>query len=371
MFNRLAKLERAYRRYPQVPLFARLADLYLRRGQLQQALDLCEEGCKRFPQYPAGYQILSKCYETQGRLEEARTTLDQALHLDPENPEGFRQLSTIYRQLGVPGLALKSLQQAASLDPLSEELATQIQTLTHPAKPAAPSPEEGGNGHQALAARTDGSRPGSSAEGDTGEEVSGGVARNQGLAGDTLGDLHLPPPSDDLAALLKDMDVFCTEAGEQEAKIPQRDRAVAAAPAPVQAEADTGEPGIPPPDAAGTPQPGSGHRPDSPAGSRKSAFSVSGRVPWDEQALIRVFQEIENQRPQGMVADSLSPAVNPVISSLELEEHDIRIATVTLAEIYASQGLNQQAAEIYREILAQDAENEAIKRKLADLEQHL
>lgn len=131
MFDDLGKVEKLYRKHPQSPLFARLADLYLRRGKVERALALCQEGCKRFPHYPTGYLILGKCFEAQGQLEEARSATDQALRLDPENPAGFMRLSRIYQDLGIATLALKSLQQAARFDPLSEKLAEQVDQLTY------------------------------------------------------------------------------------------------------------------------------------------------------------------------------------------------------------------------------------------------
>lgn len=146
MFDELGKVEKLYRQHPQSPLFARLADLYLRRGKVERALALCQEGCRRFPHYPTGHLILGKCYEAQGQLEEARSATDQALRLDPENPAGFVRLSKIYQDLGIATLALKSLQQAARFDPLSDKLAEQVDRLTYTVRvesttvPTAPEP---------------------------------------------------------------------------------------------------------------------------------------------------------------------------------------------------------------------------------------
>lgn len=145
MFDELGKVEKLYRQHPQSPLFARLADLYLRRGKVERALALCQEGCRRFPHYPTGYLVLGKCYEAQGQLEEARSATDQALRLDPENPAGFMRLSKIYQDLGIATLALKSLQQATRFDPLSDKLAEQVDRLTYAVRvesTAAPSAPE-------------------------------------------------------------------------------------------------------------------------------------------------------------------------------------------------------------------------------------
>ncbi|MDP6019237.1 MAG: tetratricopeptide repeat protein, partial [Candidatus Latescibacteria bacterium] len=91
MFDRAPKLEKAFRRYPQTPLFARLADHFLRRGRLMQAQALCEEGCERFPAYPTGFIVLSRCFERQRMWEEARIALDRSLRLDPDNPAAYRR----------------------------------------------------------------------------------------------------------------------------------------------------------------------------------------------------------------------------------------------------------------------------------------
>jgi hypothetical protein len=141
MFNRLKKLEAAHRRHPDAPLFARLADAYLARDKVEEALELCLEGCERFPDYPAGFQILGKCYQASGQLEEARSALDRALRLDAANPGGFRLLAEIYQELGVPTLALKNMRQALHFDPLNPALSRQADELEYNARLEASPPQ--------------------------------------------------------------------------------------------------------------------------------------------------------------------------------------------------------------------------------------
>ena len=131
MADRLAKLEKAYRQNPDSPLFARLADLYLKRGKAEYALEICLQGCQDFPEYAAGFLVLAKCYEASGAVGEARDALDQALRIDPVNPKGYERLSAIYIELGVPTLALKMLQQSAELDPFAEDLPSRVDELTY------------------------------------------------------------------------------------------------------------------------------------------------------------------------------------------------------------------------------------------------
>ena len=131
MANPIAKLEKAFRREPDAPLFARLADLYLDKGRTERALSLCEEGCANFPDYSTGFVVLSKCYEKQGEIEKAREAMGHALRLDPENPGSYKRLSRLFQQLGVAPLALQSLQQATHLDPFDESIGEQIDQLTY------------------------------------------------------------------------------------------------------------------------------------------------------------------------------------------------------------------------------------------------
>ena len=131
MADRLAKLEKAYRQNPDSPFFARLADLYLKRGKAESALEICLQGCQDFPEYATGFLVLARCYEASGAVGEARDALDQALRIDPVNPKGYERLSAIYSELGVPTLALKTLQQAAVLDPFAEKLPSRVDELAY------------------------------------------------------------------------------------------------------------------------------------------------------------------------------------------------------------------------------------------------
>ena len=141
MFGRLSKIERAYRRYPSAPLFARFAETCLGQGDTERALAVCLEGCERFPDYPTGFYLLGRCYQALGELEEARSALDRSLRLDAENPRGFEMLAAVYADLGIATLALKCMEEAARLDPFDEVIAGRLQQLTAQ-EPPRPAPAE-------------------------------------------------------------------------------------------------------------------------------------------------------------------------------------------------------------------------------------
>jgi tetratricopeptide (TPR) repeat protein len=333
MFDKLARLERVYRRHPHLPLFARLADLYLRRGQVLRALALCKEGCRRFPRYPTGFVVLSRCYQTRGQLEEARIAIDQALRLDPEQPAGFLALSRIYQRLGVAPLALKSLQQAALLDPFDEELSGQVDLLS-------------GQGLLAPATGAD-------------AEVAEVVAEEAPAADEPFARVGVPaltapdgPPSsialpqEDIAALLAEVESAAGLVGEPEP---------AARTGPIAAAA------APPPPLAPAPSPVSlDPAPEDLGSERLEAGSSGWLAGGDDGELVRLFREIEEQRPaEGAPTDG--PAA-------VLVQPDHWIATATLAEIYTSQGLVDRAIDTYRRVLAHDPDNETVRGRLAALE---
>ncbi len=89
-----------------------------------------------------------------------------------------------------------------------------------------------------------------------------------------------------------------------------------------------------------------------------------------DDELLRLFQEIETQ---GRDDDDGALELGSAQASAERDEPEKdedrqRITTLTLAEIYAIQGLNQKAIETYRDLLEQDPENDFIRRKLQELE---
>ena len=271
MANSIAKLEKAFRRDPDSPHFARLADRYLKRGRTERALDLCQKGCASFPDYATGFIVLSKCYEKRGDLEEAREAMGQALRLDPENPSGYKRLAHLFEQLGVTPLVLQSLRQAAYLDPFDASLAKRINRFASQTHQDAPTPE--------------------------------------------------PEPEELVASAISQ---------------------------PLDAKAAQ-------PQALPPPQPSEDEDRDALYGDT------------DDSELFRLLQEIEEKKgPEPVPAPAEPPT--PADSEPSAPKSK-RIATMTLAEIYTTQGLTQKAIETYRELLEQEPTNTIIRSKLASLEQ--
>ena len=294
MADPITKLEKAFRLDPGFPHFARLADLYLKRGRMEQALALCQKGCESFPDYATGFIVLSKCHEKRGDLKGAHEAMEQALRLDPENPSGYKHLAHLFEQLGLTPRVLQSLRQAAALDPFDASLAEPIDRLASQAAPDAPTPE----------------------------------------AGDTL-DPEARPSAPDAPEAVHAVCIK-QELSPSDAPAPE-ESADSAAPEPPKT------PAAPPP---------------------KDREDLYGDTNGSE--LSRLLQAIEEDK-----ATEPTPALSEPLTSADSTPSapkNNRIATMTLAEIYTTQGLTQKAIETYRELLQQEPTNPIIRSKLASLE---
>lgn len=310
MADRLPTLEKAVRRHPDAPLFARLADAYLRRGMVLRALEVCEAGCERFPDYTTGHQVLSSCYEAHGDLDRAHRAMSRALRLDPENPAGFRGLSRLHSALGNPQLAVRSLRQALRLDPLNVGLTEELSQVAR--RVWAESQHKVEEACDPLAAQVE-EAPAEQAAEEAAPDGAGGA------------DVEPPPEVEEPAAAPQ---VVADETAEPSAG----------------SETDGGE-----------------------------AEGLTGLGLRQDAELGRLLQEIDSQQARAQAVQvEPRPAVDRESAEArpeaEVEGPIPRISTVTLARIYSLQGLNQRAIEVYRQVLERDLENQCASDELAALE---
>ncbi len=82
-------------------LFARVASTILSKGNVDEAVDVCENGVKKYPMYAQGHYILGKCYDQQGKAEEAKTEYERAVKYDPNHLKAIYRLAEIYQLNGM------------------------------------------------------------------------------------------------------------------------------------------------------------------------------------------------------------------------------------------------------------------------------
>jgi tetratricopeptide (TPR) repeat protein len=105
---------------------------------------------------------------------------------------------------------------------------------------------------------------------------------------------------------------------------------------------------------------------------------------WGEMTLDRPYEEPAGavpapeewaalearQEPAAAAADGGEPSGGEVPEAFELldEPADVDMYTETMAELYASQGMPDRAAEVYRQLILQRGETPGLARRLAELE---
>lgn len=81
----IARLVDRAEKDPRTHTFARLADLYRKGGDLEQALEVVTEGLRHHPHYLNAQLVRAKVLKELGRTEEARTAFERVLDIDSEN----------------------------------------------------------------------------------------------------------------------------------------------------------------------------------------------------------------------------------------------------------------------------------------------
>jgi tetratricopeptide (TPR) repeat protein len=71
----VTQIEQKLSRRPHSPLFARLADDYLRAGMAEPAKELLLSGLEKYPSYPAAHLVLARCYAAEEDYPSALTHL--------------------------------------------------------------------------------------------------------------------------------------------------------------------------------------------------------------------------------------------------------------------------------------------------------
>jgi len=128
---------------PRSMSFARLAGLYLRQGNVEDALRLSVDGVKRFPRYGTGHLILGKCYEALGRNVEAMLEYRKALRATPDN-EAIRQMLTAVEKKEEEAFRLFEKERTRRMDGQRDTLSAHTYVTGNRKEPVAKRPEERG-----------------------------------------------------------------------------------------------------------------------------------------------------------------------------------------------------------------------------------
>jgi tetratricopeptide (TPR) repeat protein len=144
--SRIEELEKRLAADPNSRMFVQLAEEYRKAGLLEQAIDCCEKGLKKHPQYPSARVALGRALLEAGSFDRASAEFETVLKQVPDNILAHKFLGETYHRLGRLDEALKKYRVASTLAPEDTELGDRIQEVQaelaggpRPA-PAPPSP---------------------------------------------------------------------------------------------------------------------------------------------------------------------------------------------------------------------------------------
>ncbi|HTR77141.1 MAG TPA: tetratricopeptide repeat protein [Gemmatimonadaceae bacterium] len=139
-----ARIDELRKKFDENPrrYFAPLANEYRKLGDLDQAIFICQEYLPQQPGHMSGHIVYGQALYEAKQLDEARAVFETALTLDPENLIALRHLGDIANGVGDSGAARAWYQRVLEADPRNEEIATLLNSLL--SAPAAESPEGAG-----------------------------------------------------------------------------------------------------------------------------------------------------------------------------------------------------------------------------------
>ena len=122
MQNRVDHIENVLKNEEMEILFARVASNFLIKGNLDDAIRICQDGLKKYPAYAQAHYILATCYNQKEMIEEARAEYERVLRFDPNHLNAIKQLEEIYQSTGLEDVYKEYLLKRFTLDPLNEEV---------------------------------------------------------------------------------------------------------------------------------------------------------------------------------------------------------------------------------------------------------
>jgi len=105
-------------------LFARLAEAYLQVDRVDDAIELCESGVRKYPAYVTGHFILGKCYLKKKLLDQAEKELKRAIMYDPKYIAAHRDYGELMAQIGWHTTCDMTFEEIIRIDPFNEKAKT-------------------------------------------------------------------------------------------------------------------------------------------------------------------------------------------------------------------------------------------------------
>jgi predicted regulator of Ras-like GTPase activity (Roadblock/LC7/MglB family) len=154
--ERIAKCNKILEEAPGSQIFAALAEAYRRKGELDRAFRVCQNGLKVHKNYGSAHLVMAKINLDKGLYDWAETEVQKAMALDGNTRSTELLLSEIYIYKGEFNRACRMLETLYRSDPGNEQIkklldiARKIPMEAGSDEPAAPRRSTGDTGPMVL-----------------------------------------------------------------------------------------------------------------------------------------------------------------------------------------------------------------------------
>jgi tetratricopeptide (TPR) repeat protein len=124
--SRIEDLEKRLASDPNSRVFVQLAEEYRKQGQLDQAIEVCEEGLKKHPEYHSARVALGRALLEAKTFDRASEAFETVLAQVPDNILANKFLGETYHRLGRLDEALAKYEIAKTLAPEDAEIDDKI-----------------------------------------------------------------------------------------------------------------------------------------------------------------------------------------------------------------------------------------------------
>ena len=125
----IAKLEALYASNPEGRVFTHLAEAYRKAGEFERARSILEQGLTRHPSYASAHVVLGRVYADLNETDQANASFRHVLELDPHNLVALRSLGEIARSQGQTDQALHYFEELRHQDPSNNDIESVIAEL--------------------------------------------------------------------------------------------------------------------------------------------------------------------------------------------------------------------------------------------------
>ena len=122
-------LQERYDRAPESRIFAPLADACRKNGDVEKAIELCEKGLEKYPDYASAHVILGKCFYDKGATERSRAEFECVIEIDPENMVALKFMGDILMAEGDRDGSTSYYSRILAIDPTNEEVSGKLEGL--------------------------------------------------------------------------------------------------------------------------------------------------------------------------------------------------------------------------------------------------